>query len=166
MANAWRTEGMDSALQLVEKADSGESLIHVRWVWLNGPAEHEHRPRVNLQTLSSVHHEVVTNGATARKDMLYTYVPVDVPGARPGALELSESLDSLDAYTDTSAKMLIVMALILFVVGGILPASLDIGSLANLWRLSPSMHAGSDGETSRSSWFVMEMTELPSWGEP
>ncbi|MFQ5852657.1 MAG: histidine kinase dimerization/phospho-acceptor domain-containing protein, partial [Candidatus Binatia bacterium] len=121
--DVWRTSGQERALDLIKDANAKQSLISLRWVWLEGTADDAYRPQIALQELFPLTQgmEVSVRGETKEGvGALYTYVPVKTAEGRPGALELAEPLTRLDEYTRTSAQRLAIMAVVLVAVGGLL----------------------------------------------
>lgn len=105
VADVWRTSGQQRALELIHDANRRESLVEIRWVWLDARSDNSHRPRVEVSALGAVADgkEASFITSTGGPDgSLVTYVPVVVPGGRPGALELAESFSEMEAYSRTT----------------------------------------------------------------
>jgi len=100
--DAWRTGGQQRALKLIENAGTRQHQVEMRWVWLNPSSEDSHAPRVSLEKLDRVVHgqEVsLKDQDEGGNGYFYSYIPVSIDETRLGALEFSESLSWLDAYT-------------------------------------------------------------------
>jgi signal transduction histidine kinase len=90
----WEREGENVALEAVEQFNQRESLLTIRWIWPQpgiGQKQYAPRapslvPRAGAKIRSGV---VVGEGGIPH---MLTYVPVDLPGGRRGAVELYESL--------------------------------------------------------------------------
>ena len=122
----WRSEGQAQAMRLLDAANAGESRIHFRWDWLDGPgaATDLHVDRGALEALPAGTTTTVIAPDERGKDERFTYAPLIVD-ARPGALELSETLDAERAYTrrtvyetmQTTGILALVTALLSYVLG-------------------------------------------------
>ena len=125
---AWHDHGQEHALDLVKAAEVRESQIRFRIVWLDAAPGSEEGPAAALQPA-----EVLSRDRTlvqlrdASGDLrFYTYVPLDVPSARPAALELSESLEDERAYIAFRVRETLISALILAVVAGVVAFGVGI----------------------------------------
>jgi len=100
VAAVWHSEGQARAMQLVAAANSGESRIHIRWIWLDGDgaARDVHVPREELGALADGVTVTVIAPDGHGEDERFTYAPRHIQD-RAGALELSERLDSERSYT-------------------------------------------------------------------
>lgn len=118
IADIWNERGMDRALELLDDVNKGGNAISVRWVWLNaGSGEFEPKSRIDPSRLREHPGLSVVAGAEDGDERLLTYVPTNVPGGRPGALELSESLERRDARVGDRIKHVGIL------LGGVLAAS-------------------------------------------
>src|SRR5262249_20913960 len=54
VAEVWRVEGEERAMQLVKELNEREQLVLIRWVWLASPASDLHRPQVVSEQLREV----------------------------------------------------------------------------------------------------------------
>ena len=119
----WRDQGPTSALALIAQANAGESLIHIRWVWLDADAGEMYRPRLAIEKLATLAQtrELSMRGKIQDDSAsLYTYIRVETPEGRIGALELAEPLTSLEEYTRASALRLMLVVAALVLVAGLL----------------------------------------------
>src|ERR1700722_20496569 len=112
VAVVWQNDGPARALSMVSETDAQEGRVRVRWVWLEG-AQAVPLP-VSRETVAAIPRggslSVVTRDESLG-DRRCTFVPVIVPGAERGALEVSESLETERAYIrrsifDTAATTL------------------------------------------------------------
>lgn len=95
-ADVWRAEGPDRALETLRNVSRMEDRLRVRWVWLD-----DGRARVapeQREALDQGRALTVEDDTPGRAPRLLTYVPVDVPSERPGALEVSQSLAVREAF--------------------------------------------------------------------
>jgi len=114
--DAWRTGGRQRALELVKDANKQGRLLNFRWVWVDASQEEAFRPKVPREKLGLVlrgkeasfkEHDEQGNG------FLCTYIPIEVEGERPGALEISESLAQVRNYTHRSIMKTVVLTVVL-----------------------------------------------------
>jgi signal transduction histidine kinase len=96
-----RLDGPDEAVALVQGLNREEYGVRVRWTWLDATAPEHRAPRLDAAALDSVRaghvisrKEPGVDGVALRR----TYVPVSLDPRRPGALEMTESLSSLQSY--------------------------------------------------------------------
>lgn len=120
ISDIWMSRGQDRAFSLIDNANSGQSRIQIRWVWLDGAGKDKPSLKLDLLTPLSQGEDVVANGKRADGiPVIFTYIPVTVPDGRAGALELSEPLTTLQAYTRSDAQILIAITLALITGGSI-----------------------------------------------
>ena len=120
IADIWSERGMDRALELIEDVNREENAVTVRWVWLDGGESAGSAPAAAVSSIDDFGAE--GKGAIVLEDSaagarLVSYVPIDVPGDRTGALELSESLAKRDARTAVAIRRVSLL------LGGLLAAS-------------------------------------------
>jgi len=104
IADIWRERGIDRALELIQDVNAAEQAVTVRWVWFDAPDDDPFAPaaRGALGELSDGGRSTL---ASRDGDAhLVSYVPVDVPGERRGALEVSESLAKREAREATAIR--------------------------------------------------------------
>jgi len=129
VADAWRREGPDVALALIQAANQRERLLMIRWVWLDGKSSELFRPRASENPLD---HNRLNEPVTVQyrtpdgRDYLITYVAVNVDN-RPGALELSEPLSLTDDFVRTSVYRKFVLTAI------VIAASIGATLLLGIW---------------------------------
>jgi two-component system, NtrC family, sensor kinase len=98
--DVWRTSGEQRALQLIDDANK-QGASGVRWVWLDAGPGDPRRPKVSPEQLAEIRtgREVLFQERdSSGHGYLYTYISPKLGGSRPGALELSYSLDGLDRF--------------------------------------------------------------------
>ena len=124
IADVWRISGEQRALELIRDANRQEDVVQIRWVWLDAMDSDPHKPCVDTQQLRAVARGVEASfpsSSSVSGGRLLTYIPMHVPGGRPGALELSESFSQLEDYNRTTiSRALGVMGgLVAFGAGGV-----------------------------------------------
>jgi two-component system, NtrC family, sensor kinase len=131
---AYRDQGPAVGSALVKEIDGRRGDVWIRWLWLDlggGSVASTHLPPPRLRGL--LQGRVVSVREQARRGgsgALVTYVPVDVPGAGRGAIEITESLAAENEYISTTlrdtalrsiallgASILVVSAIGVFFVG-------------------------------------------------
>lgn len=135
VADAWRRQGPDVALALIQAANESETLTIIRWVWLDDASGDRFTPQAPVDRLKPVARgEVVAMHYQDRSgtSKLLTYIKVNV-GQRPGALELAEPLNVVDSFVRISIYRKIALAAI--VVGAILAVTLLLGIWLVGWPL-------------------------------
>jgi len=121
---AWRYEGEAAAQALVEEADARNDGLSLRWVWLDAPGGDPFAPAVPVdpdETRSGlIRIERVEEGET--RDFVYALV--DVGEGRPGAIELSESLQESDHILRASVESAALAVFALVALGGVMALGL------------------------------------------
>jgi len=116
----WETHGKETAMQMIENMNQEDRSFQVRWIWLDGPSEVSHQPKVAKDVLQQITAPDSFSWKQADEDgkmRLYTYVIQNAGNLgndrRSGALEISQPFDPIHQYTGSSIKRrLIVMGLI------------------------------------------------------
>jgi hypothetical protein len=125
---AWRARGEAGAVVLLRAMDSGARDVRIRLVYLDAERGAPFGPEAPNQALEAVRRDRTLTYVRAENEPeahLYTYVPLNVPGDRPAALELSESLAHERAYASqrirgtllTGALALLVSGAVAWIVG-------------------------------------------------
>jgi len=133
VTDVWFTKGEQRALKLISDVNEEESQrFYIRWVWLNAPPGGPYSPRVSRSSLDRV---IQGNEASFKERFdngpgyFYTYVPVKVDPKKPGALELSISLDRLDNYTRSTIIGIFILMGELILAGGLAVWLLGFGMI-------------------------------------
>lgn len=119
IGEVWRLEGEARALALVKSANTAEEDLHVRWVWLDGAAEPGFGPRVGLHLLAPVSEGkpvIRKEPDLDEQGLMVRYVPVDYGGSRVGALEITKSLESENAYVRNSLTRAVTATIVLIIL--------------------------------------------------
>jgi two-component system NtrC family sensor kinase len=120
VADAWRKEGQPSALEFIGRIDADNREVRIRWVWLDAVATGAFVPRPTKQQLDSLSRgeDISFVGKNSQgTDHRYTYVPLQTPGGRHGALELSEPLTELHTYTHHTVLRTLVLGGLIAIIG-------------------------------------------------
>jgi two-component system NtrC family sensor kinase len=129
VADAWRRQGPDVALALIQAANQRERLMIIRWVWLDGRGTERFRPQAPEDRVGSPPlNEPVTlqYRSLDGTDYLVTYLAMNVDN-RPGALELSEPLGMTDEFVRTSLYRKFALTAV------VVAASIGATSLLGIW---------------------------------
>ena len=129
VADAWRRQGPDVALALIQAANQRERSMIIRWVWLDGRGSDRFRPqapedRVGTPPLNepvSVHFR-----SSDGTEYLITYLAMNVD-KRPGALELSEPLGMTDEFVRISLYRKIALTAV------VVATSIGATTLLGIW---------------------------------
>jgi signal transduction histidine kinase len=90
----WERDGEQRALELVDYHDR-DPTIDARWIWLDLPPGHPSGPKGGGDVLSALRRgkqQTWVDGTSRGARLLYAYIPMERPGHRPAALELSRPL--------------------------------------------------------------------------
>lgn len=103
VADVWQRDGEAAARQFLYSAASKSGRLQARWVWLDAKGPDAPRaPRAEVEPIRE--DQVVTTRDDSRRLSL-TYIRVDVPEARVGGVEITQSLEQLDAYVKASLRL-------------------------------------------------------------
>jgi signal transduction histidine kinase len=152
ITDIWLTRGQERALKIISEFNEGESILHVRWVWLNAPPDDPYGPSISREKLGMVMQGQEGTFEKRYKNSagyLYTYVPMEVDEKKPGALELSESLLRLDAFNRLSLIRTTIRMGELSLVAGLAALLLGFGMIGRpLQRLIGKVHRVAQGDLS------------------
>jgi signal transduction histidine kinase len=120
IAEVWRVDGRDRALQVVADANAGVAQVRVRWVdpHAGSGGEAPQLPKASERIQGGQVFAEIDRSAE-RFGRLFTYVPVYVAGQLQGALEISESLGPEQRYVRTLVLQRVVTAAALALLSGI-----------------------------------------------
>jgi two-component system NtrC family sensor kinase len=115
----WADGGERAAIVLIEHATARESLLDIRWVWLDAPPGTEQAPVATPAQLAPLDRgDMVSmrlpSGAGLNRGSetsLYTYVPVAIPGDRRGAIQIQHLLHEERSYLLRSVRNVIIATL-------------------------------------------------------
>lgn len=129
VADAWRRQGPEYVLSLIQAANEREPLILIRWVWLDANTGDRFSPLAPVSKLKRVKpgETVTLEYQSPKGDSLFlTYVSVNVD-KRPGAIELSEPLSDVDNFIHTSVYRKVALT------GIVVAGSLGVTLLLGIW---------------------------------
>jgi signal transduction histidine kinase len=121
--DAWRRDGMQSALDFVRRIDRQPNHMLIRLVRLNARPGSPRAPRIAFDkppVLKDGQAFSTRQESASGPGFLVTYVPVSIPDIPYGALEVSQSLTELKAYIRTRVLRSVVLVMILAVFSGIM----------------------------------------------
>lgn len=117
----WLANGPESAIQLISEANQEETGMNVRWVWLDGAMEPGSTPAASFEKLRPALFGQVVQFKELNaegKAYFFTYVPVDIPYERRGALELEKRLTVQDRLVRATAVRTGITAGVCILTGG------------------------------------------------
>jgi signal transduction histidine kinase len=129
VAEMWRSDGAERALQLIEIENARPDGVRVRWVWLDAPPSDRHAPELPASELGELAAgkevvRVLDDEEHEERGRFYTYVPLPLAGPRVGALELSESLAEEKRYVRASVIRTVATIVALSALSGVLALAL------------------------------------------
>jgi two-component system, NtrC family, sensor kinase len=132
LATVWSRDGEHEAFRFLSDATAKNSPVRARWVWLDARRGAPHAPDLPPSELTAVaagQTTIRTHGGHG--SAVYTYIPIDVPGPREGALELREPLDEERAYVGESLRNAVIGAIALAGVCTMLALALGVAFIGN-----------------------------------
>ncbi|MBA3454998.1 MAG: HAMP domain-containing protein [Deltaproteobacteria bacterium] len=124
VAHVWQRDGEPAARAFLETATSKRENLQARWVWLD--AKGQDAPRASLDELAPMAQDHVVTLRDSSRRILLTYIPVQVPEARLGGLEIAQSLEQLDSYIRGSLQSELLGAIGAVVIAGVLALALGV----------------------------------------
>jgi two-component system NtrC family sensor kinase len=106
VADVWQRDGEAAARQFLDVAATKSGRLQARWVWLDAKGHDE--PRVPLSELAPLSEDQVVIVRDPNRRLLLTYIRVEVPEGRDGALEIAQSLEQLDSYVSASLRTQVI----------------------------------------------------------
>ncbi|APR74867.1 Sensor histidine kinase [Minicystis rosea] len=122
--DAWRHDGEAAAHELIEEADRRGDGLHLRWVWLDAARTDAFAPAVSVDTSKARNGVVRIERVFDGEPRDFVYALIDVGEGRPGAIELSESLEESDLILRSSVESAALAVAALAVLGGIMALGL------------------------------------------
>ena len=99
----WQTRGEAEALELMHYAAEQEGHLEIRWVWLEGSGDGPSSQTIRQSAVAALRDgEPAVLPPDDGGSAMYTYIPVRVPNARLGAIEVVDPLVREQAYLHTS----------------------------------------------------------------
>jgi signal transduction histidine kinase len=124
VAHVWQRDGEPAARAFLETATSKRENLQARWVWLD--AKGLDAPRASLSQIEAMARDQVITLRDEQRRILLTYIPVQVPEARLGGLEIAQSLEGLDSYIRDSLQSEILGSVGAVVIAGLLALGLGV----------------------------------------
>ncbi len=141
LLDEWRSNGLEHALRAVHASNRPDQLVQFRWIWLSEHAEASYQAQLPFDRLGAVLHGETLSIEWADREgrHLLTYVPLEIAGERPAALEITESLAPFGHRT-------VILAAGLALVGGVAATLVGFGMIGRpLQRLTDRVRrAGTD----------------------
>jgi two-component system, NtrC family, sensor kinase len=103
VADVWQRDGEAAARQFLFSAASKSGRLQARWVWLD--AKGPDAPRAPVEQVEPIREDQVVTARDESRRLLLTYIRVDVPEARVGGVEITQSLEQLDTYIRSSLRL-------------------------------------------------------------
>ena len=122
--DAWRHDGEAAAHALIEEADRRDDGLHLRWVWLDAVRADTFAPAVPVDPAKARNGLVRIERVFDGEPRDFVYALIDVGEGRPGAIELSESLEESDQILRSSVESAALAVAALAVLGGIMALGL------------------------------------------
>lgn len=123
VSHAWLESGEKKAIHLIEDANRADQNITLRWVWLDEITLDHGTALSKVFDGSSVQHLQPTTFIGLDEKHYYqrfTYVPVHIPGDRAGALQLIQSLEPLNDYTQKMLIRSLTITTLLALISGVI----------------------------------------------
>ncbi len=115
----WSSEGEGRARERIRLANEKSEGLRIRWIWLDEPKSGVDGPSIENAALEPVAQEGELTWVEPGADgfgRLYTYFPVQTPGDRKGAIELSESLEGEREYVRATIVRTVVTTIAIAIV--------------------------------------------------
>jgi signal transduction histidine kinase len=123
ISHTWLESGHEKAIQLIEDADRADRSISIRWVWLDEIVQEFGEANPGLASLQAAEpSEPVSFIARDehREKQRYTLMAVPIPGERPGAIQLTQSLRPRAEFTQRMLLRSVFITTLLALVSGII----------------------------------------------
>jgi signal transduction histidine kinase len=124
MAEVWERDGEAAAREFLLVAGSRSEHITARWVWLDSTTRDV--PTASKEALVPVTQNQVVVIKDEANNRVLTYIPVDVPEPRDGAIEIAQPLAELDKYTSDSLRNEIIGSASAVVIAAALALGLGV----------------------------------------
>ncbi|MBA3391479.1 MAG: HAMP domain-containing histidine kinase [Deltaproteobacteria bacterium] len=124
VADVWQRDGEAAARQFLYTAASKSGRLQARWFWLD--AKGPDAPRAARDRLELIKQDQVVTVRDDERRLLLTYIRVDVPESRLGGVEITQSLEQLDAYVRSSLRLQVIGSVSAVVIAGLLALGLGV----------------------------------------
>lgn len=123
VSNEWQARGPDAALAVIQEADRRETIVKIRWVWLDATANDRDQPQASPEMVNQVTGREIMSVRYRNaegKSVLLTYFTMNL-GKRTGAIELSEPLSGIDDFVrDSIHRKIILMITVVLATFGLM----------------------------------------------
>lgn len=126
VAEVWRTQGEAQALHLLEDPTIGGPRGRIRWVWLDASPGTDHAPRATLDPDAARALREERLRAEDDEGQHYSYVPVETPGERPGALEIVEPRGPFEAYRVATFHRVLLLTVVMIAIAALVTVVLGV----------------------------------------
>jgi two-component system NtrC family sensor kinase len=124
VTRTWHSEGEQAGFAFLRSFNNEQHHVKVRWVWLDGHPDEQTAPLLPLEQLGPA----VAGSELAHRSLALgfqlTYLPLTAPSGRPGALELSESLEAEREFVGRSVWNAVLTTVVLLGVAAVMAAVL------------------------------------------
>jgi signal transduction histidine kinase len=124
VADVWQRDGEAAARQFLFSAASKSGRLQARWVWLD--AKGPDAPRAPREEVEPIREDQVVTTRSSSRRLMLTYIRVDVPEARVGGVEITQSLEQLDAYMESSLRIQIIGSVSAVAIAALLALGLGV----------------------------------------
>ena len=124
VAHVWSRTGEGAAREFLETATSKRESLQARWVWVD--AKGHDAPRADRAELAPMAQGQIVTLRDSTRRVLLTYIPVQVPEARLGGLEIAQSLEQLDEYIRDSLRSEVLGSVSAVTVAALLALALGV----------------------------------------
>lgn len=127
VADVWQRDGEAAARQFLDTAASKSGGIEARWVWLDAAdAGSPDAPRAARRELEPLLFDQVVTVRDPRRRLHRTYIRVVVAEARLGAIEITQSLETIDSYVAASLRTQVLGTISAVAIAAVLALALGV----------------------------------------
>ena len=122
ISHTWKESGPERAIQLIEDANRANHLITIRWVWLDEIKKLHGKLIPELAAFNDIElSEEFSFKALDehRREHRYTFMAVDIPENRPGAIQLTQTLEPRKKFIQRMLIRSLSITTLLAIVSGI-----------------------------------------------
>lgn len=123
ISHTWNESGPEKAIQLIEDANRADHLISIRWVWLDELLKLHGKAIPELENLKTAEPSRQVSFIALdehRQKQRYTLMAVAIPGDRPGAIQLTQSLQLRAEFTQRMLIRSLSITTLLALISGII----------------------------------------------
>ena len=123
----WKLAGEKAALDFLGAENARRHHLGIRWIWLDAPPGSPHGPRLSREEMLPLAGDDVVIRSDPKAGpggTFYTYVPAFVDPARPGAVEIVESLQDQRLYVRSTLVRILLTVLAVAAVSGLIAMGL------------------------------------------